>query len=131
MWIEVWERLRGYDRWSVTEAAIVSSQTIRRKFGLPEPQRSQSRFSADLLTWKDCLGEPHFAPFLHEETSPLYQLLEGETIRIRFHPSRPDRFYNREHFLSWIKLIVKGALGIALGGGLIVWRIWHILKYHS
>jgi hypothetical protein len=77
------------------------------------------------------LGEPHFAPFVNEETSPLYQLLEGETIAIRFDPQRPDRFYNREHFLSWFKLVAKAALGIAVGGGFFAWRIWHIVKYRE
>ena len=131
MLIDLWERFRGFDRWSVTEATIVSSETIRRKFGLPGPRRPQSRFSTDLLVWKDCLGNPHLAPFVHEETSPLYQLLEGETIAIRFDPSRPNHFYHREHFLSWVKLIAKVVLGVVLGGGFIVWRIWHIVKYRE
>jgi len=131
MLVQLWERLRGYDRWPEAEAVIVSSETIRRKFGLPTARRSQSRFSTDLLAWKGHSGEPHLAPFINEEASPLYQLLEGETIRIRFDPTRPNRFYNREHFLSWSWLIAKAVLCITLGGGFIAWRVWHIVKYRE
>ena len=131
MLVQLWERLRGYDRWPETDAVIVSSATIRRKFGLPGPRPSQARFSTDLLAWKDRSGEPHLAPFVNEEASPLYHLLEGETIRIRFDPKRPNRFYNREHFLSWSWLIAKAVLGIALCGGFIAWRVWHIVKYRE
>jgi hypothetical protein len=127
MFIELWERLRGYDKWVEAQAVIVSGETLRRKFGLPA-RRRESQFSSDLLMWKDQRGERRYGAFVNQDTSPLFQLLEGETVTIRYDPSNPSRFYNRSHFLSWLVLIVKAATAILLGGGFIVWRIWMIFK---
>ena len=78
--------------------------------------------------WKDRLGEARYGVFINQDTSPLFQLLEGEKISIRYDPSNPNRFYNRAHFQSWIVLITKMAVAIVLGGGFIIWRIWLIFE---
>ena len=130
MLIEIWERLRGYDKWIEAEAVIVSGKKIRREFGLPA-LRSDSRFSSDLLMWVDREGEKRFGPFVNQDTSPLYQLLEGETVLVRYDPSKPDRFYNRAHFLSWVAMLTKAALALIVCGGFIAWRIWMIVIRHG
>jgi hypothetical protein len=127
MLIELWERLRGYDKWVEAEAAVVSGDKLRRQFGLPG-RRRESQFSSDLLMWKDRLGEARYGVFINQDTSPLFQLLEGEKISIRYDPSNPNRFYNRAHFQSWIVLITKMVVAIVLGGGFIIWRIWLIFE---
>lgn len=61
----------------------------------------------------------------------MFQLLEGETISIRYNPQRPNRFYNREHFQAWAGMLTKALLAIVLGGGFIAWRVWMIVTQHG
>jgi hypothetical protein len=130
MLIELWERLRGYDRWPEAQATVVSGERLRRKYGLPGP-RKNTQFSSDLLMWTDQKGKEWYGPFVNQDTSPLFQLLDGELISIRYNPSNPGRFYNREHFQSWMVMIAKAALAIILGGGFIAWRIWEIVAHRG
>ena len=131
MLIEIWERLRGYDKWVSVEAKVFSAAQIREKLVDGYQVSPTSRFSGELLLWKDMEGEPHFGPFVTQETSPLYQLLEGESIAIYYNPAKPDRYYCRPHFISWVALITKAILALILGGGFIVWRIWTIIKHRG
>jgi hypothetical protein len=128
MLIEIWERLRGYDKWIPADAFVYSATEIRKKLGKRYQISPESQFSGELLVWLDDYEEVHVGTFVTHETSPLYQLLEGETIPIRYHPAKPDRYYCRSHFLSWLALIAKATLGVTVFGGFIVWRIWSILK---
>lgn len=128
MLIEVWERLRGYDKWIPVDAKVFSAAEIRKKLGKRYQVSPSSQFSGELLVWRDLADETHFGPFVTHETSPLYQLLDGETIRIRYNPEAPDRYYCRPHFLSWLALIAKAILIGAVCLGFIIWRIWTIFK---
>jgi hypothetical protein len=127
MLIEIWERLRGYDKWIAVEAKVVSAAQIRRKLGKRYQVSPTSQLSGELLFWKDMEGEPHFGAFVTHETSPLYQLLEGEPIAICYNPAKPDHYYCRPHFMSWAALITKAIFAGVVGGGFIVWRIWMII----
>lgn len=129
MLIELWERLRGYDKWVQTEARVATVQEVRKLMGrryadLPPDIRR----SADLVVWFDRDGDAHCGAIVAHDTSPLYQLLGGETIGIRYNPAAPDRYYCRELWSSWAKHLAKAlALGL-LGLGFIIWRLWMIVK---
>jgi hypothetical protein len=91
MLIEIWERLRGYDRWVQAEAGVKSSK-------LAEVQVFNSRAakewrSASTLEWTDEAGKKHTASYVVSDNSPLFQLYEGQKINIRFNPANPNEFY--------------------------------------
>ncbi|MGP8224612.1 MAG: DUF3592 domain-containing protein [Terracidiphilus sp.] len=132
MLIEIWERLRGYDKWIQTEAKIESSQDEETSHSTRYGTVSYA--SADILTWTDRQGKKQYADFTVPEDSPLYQLVGDETVTIRYDPARPDRFYFRELFSTRVHTVVKTTIAILLFlvvfGGLIFLRItshkgWH------
>ena len=131
MLIEIWERLRGYHKWIPIEAYVWSASDIRKKLGNRHQVPPDSQFSGELLVWFDDYELPHVGTFVTHETSPLYQLLEGESVEIRYNPLKPDRYYCRPHFLSWAAILTKAVLGIAVFGGFLAWRIWMILKHRG
>jgi hypothetical protein len=131
MLIELWERLRGYDKWVEAEAKVVSYETLRKELGDKIPKPRESQFSSDILVWMDQQGELQFGPFVNHEGSRLFQTFEGEIVPIRYDPSKPSRYYNREYFVGWVANIAKAFAAVTLGGGFIVWRIWMIMKHRG
>jgi hypothetical protein len=87
-----------------------------------------TQVSADMLVWKDQYARKQYGPFVTYDTSPLYQLLEGQTILIRYSPVQPNRYYSRPLFLGWLLHLTKAAVAVAVGGGIIVWRVWMIVS---
>jgi hypothetical protein len=82
--IEIWERLRGYDKWIEAQASIESS-TVEET---PVTDRSGQSIgftyaSGDMLAWTDQQGEKQYADFTVPDDSPLYQLVGGESVTIR------------------------------------------------
>ena len=97
MLIEIWERLRGYDKWIQTEAKIESSNLEEIKhYDRYGNQMESSWASDDEVVWTDKMGQKQSAEFKVPEDSPIYQLLDGETVTIRYNPARPEEFYYRE-----------------------------------
>ena len=93
MLIEIWERLRGYDKWIETEAKVESSK-VRET---PDAESGGIAYNCeDVLVWTDRQGENQRAYFAVPDGSPLYQLIGGETIKIRYNPAEPDQYYLRE-----------------------------------
>jgi hypothetical protein len=131
MLIELWERLRGCDKWVEADARVVSFETLRENLAEPIPSPRANQFSSDLLVWKDRRGEFHYGPFVNHEGSRLFQTLEGGAVPIRYDPARPDRYYNREYFVSWVANISKAIAAVTIGGGFIVWRVWMIVKHRG
>jgi hypothetical protein len=124
MLIELWEKLRGYDKWVQTEAKVESSEVEKT------PQTNQygtqvgySYSSGDILTWTDASGEKQCATFTVPDDSPLYQLIGGETLTIRYDPASPDHFYFRELLRTRIHTAVKTGLIVILFGGLFLLRL--------
>ena len=131
MLIEFWEQLRGYDKWVETDATVVSFETLQQKLGRRIPTPRASRFSSDLLVWADQHDQYHFGPFVNHEGSRLFQALEGEAIPIRYDPTEPDRFCNRDYFVSWFANAAKAFAAVVIGCGFIVWRVWMIVKHRG
>jgi|HubBroStandDraft_5_1064220.scaffolds.fasta_scaffold51665_2 hypothetical protein len=111
MLIEIWERLRGYDKWIEVAAKIESSEVEKT----PITDRSgrvidYSYESGDMLTWTDRQGEKQYADFTVPDDSPLYQLVGGEAVTIRYNPARPDQYYFRELLRTRVHTAVKATI---------------------
>jgi hypothetical protein len=122
MMIEIWEHLRGYDKWPRTEATIKSSDLAEVEIGrvryssFSRAEPIDEWKSANVLTWSDATGSVHEAEYTVAEDSPLFQLYDGQTISIRYDPLNPNQFYLRgvtsSKIHTWFKqtLIVMGDL---------------------
>jgi hypothetical protein len=90
MLIEIWEKLRAYDKWVETEATVASSVPTPAGVltgGKASKNRSATQWNAVVrIVWKDVAGETHSEQFEVGEDSPLYQLCEGDTLQIRVIP---------------------------------------------
>jgi hypothetical protein len=123
MLIEIWERLRGYDKWIETEAEICRpdvEETIHHGRGGPTVSYS----SVDELMWTDLNGERQYAMFSVPQESPLFQMAGGEKVTIRYNPKEPEAFYYRDLLRSRIRDVFRNTL-ILLAGCLVAWLfIW-------
>lgn len=113
MLIELWERLRGYDKWIETEARIESSQMRETPYTNRDGSVSYTYDASDMLTWLDAQGEKQYAAFTVDDLSPVYQLVGGESVTIRYNPQDPSQFYYRDLLRSRVKLYARTSLGIA------------------
>jgi hypothetical protein len=103
MLIEIWERLRGYDKWLQTEATIKSSELAevwvatdpddRGGKNKPSGAAIKEWRSTCSLAWSDAASQPHKAQFEVSDNSPLFQLYEGQAVTIRYNPANPGEFY--------------------------------------
>jgi len=91
MLIEMWEHLRGYDKWAETNATIESSDPTYYRTRGKDLTRSD-----DVIVWTDNAGEKHRAPFTVQVDSPLFQLVQGSKVSIRYNPADPEEYYFRE-----------------------------------
>jgi hypothetical protein len=104
MLIEIWERLRGYDKWTRAEATVKSSKVARLRVGWPRIGGSSQRGrvgrwqSNCIIDWADVSGKLHTTRFAVAERSPLFQLLDGQTVSILYNPADPGEYYLRELF---------------------------------
>ena len=101
MLIEIWERLRGYDKWIQTEAVIKSSELGAVPFAANSGEKAQKPAGAAVkewrstctIAWTDGEKQAHTAQFEVSDNSPLFQLYEGNTVSIRYDPVKPGEFY--------------------------------------
>ena len=93
MLIEIWERLRGYDKWIQTEAKVESSN-VRETLDAESGGIAYS--CEDVLIWADQQGGNQRAYFAVSDDSSLYQLISGDLFSIRYNPADPDQYYLRE-----------------------------------
>jgi hypothetical protein len=121
MLIEIWEWLRGYDKWIQVEAKVESSnveETKQTVHGQPAPSTWASR---DELVWSDRQGHRRSVEFKVPDDSPLYQLIGGETVTIRYNPAKPEKFYYRELLRTRVHTAIKMIfLGLLFLGALFV-----------
>jgi hypothetical protein len=117
MLIELWERLRGYDKWVETEATILSSELLDRLRDRNRPDiwdvwllsfyRWQSKCN---IRWTDVSGAPHAGTYAVVENSSLFQKYEGQRISIRYNPFSPDEFYSRALFIDRVFIMTLRAM---------------------
>lgn len=141
MLIGVWERLRGYDKWTSTVANVQSSTLTPISFGDDSKGAGGSKNvigwqSVCAISWEDQHQTRHTASFEVFEESPLYQLRDGDTVKIRFNPDEPAQFYlpgllQSQFMRSW-KMGVWAALAtLVLIAFLMAWFGPNILNAFS
>jgi len=96
MLVELWERLRGYDKWIEADAKIESSKVEQAEHVDRGGNVSYTYASGDQVVWTDSRGGRQRADFKVDDESPLYQLVGGETVNIRYNPAKPEEFYFRD-----------------------------------
>jgi hypothetical protein len=120
MLIEIWERLRGYDKWVEAEAKIESSD-----ISTYYDRQGEHEQSSDILKWTDVQGETHTSAFTVPEDSSLYQNVAGQAIMIRYSSADPGRYYLRELLQIRMRKLVRFAVPVLLLIGLVV--VWKLL----
>lgn len=120
MLAKIWERLRGYDKWIETEATVQSSQVRAKSHVGRDGSVSYTYDSGVDLIWTDAQGQRRSAAFAVDDQSPLYQLVGGESVTVRYDPGRPDRFYFRELLFSRVNFCIRMALYVLLLAGFLL-----------
>jgi hypothetical protein len=110
MLIEIWEHLRGYDKWIQTEAKIESSNLEKVEASDINGNPTTISESDDKLVWTDKMGQRQSAEFCVPDDSPLYQFIGGETVTIRYNPADPGDFYYRDLMRSQVHRAFKMTL---------------------
>lgn len=110
MLIEFWERLCGYDKWVETQATIASASTEQKIHRERSWGTTYTYGSGDVLIWTDQNGRERRGFFRVPDGSPLYKLLGGDAIPIRYNPAQPDQFYLRELLQTRINTMAKRVL---------------------
>jgi len=112
MIIELWERLRGYDKWIETTARFEAADVEKHEYVDRYVRSHEIYASCDTLAWADTEGNIHRDTFKVGESSPLYLMVDGEEVTIRYDPARPGRYYYRALFVSRVRSNVKATLAI-------------------
>lgn len=121
MWLAIWEKLRGYDKWPEIEATIQTPAPRRS----PDSETSdESAESGDMLVWTDRSGNLQSADFIVPDDCTLYQKVSGDTVIIRYDPRNPSRFYFRQLHRIRIRSAAKRILIAASILGLIAMALW-------
>ena len=120
MLIEIWERLHGYDKWVQVEATVESSRVKETAHSDRSGNVSYTYGSGDVLVWTDRQGARKTGSFTVPDDSPLYQLVGGESITIRYNPADPDEFYFRELLRTRVNSAIKRFIFIVTFFGIVV-----------
>jgi hypothetical protein len=125
MLMELWEKLRGYDKWIETTAKVDSSEVTKEPVTDRYGRVIGYSFNAgDIITWTDNRGENQYATFDIREGSKLYQLIDGDSASIRYDPIHPERFYYRDLLRYRLKIAVSAGLTIFVVASLAITIIW-------
>lgn len=96
MLLRLWERLRGYDK-SLPVVATVQSAELCSVDQMPsdntKPPVALGTEAVCRIKWHDQNQNEHAGEFRAFEESPLYQLCDGDEVRIRINPSTPSEYY--------------------------------------
>jgi hypothetical protein len=129
MLIELWEWLRGYDKWVETDAKIASADLQQiAHLGRSGGVSYTYDVSGDTLVWKDMSGRCHSAEFRVSDKSPLFHLAGGEKVTIRYNPARPGQYYYPE--LLRARFVAAGRKSVPVLGFLLVLLFLHFLRRH-
>jgi hypothetical protein len=124
MLIEMWERLRGFDKWVEAEARIVSSEVQETLHTNQMGRTTRYYASGNVLTWMDQSAKEQSASFKMPDSSRLYQMVDGQSLRIRYNPKNPAEFYLRELFQSQLFTGVKTVLLVLIVLMGLTYRFW-------
>jgi len=124
MIIELWERLLGYDKWPETSARFETADLEKTAHTDRAGNVSYTWASQDTIIWIDRLGSTHRASFRVPDDSPIYQMIDGDTVTIRYNPAKPDHYYYRELLKTRIATAVKYTFWGLIFLALIGLRVW-------
>jgi uncharacterized protein DUF3592 len=135
MLIELWEKIRGYDKWRPVEAKILSSklddvQVLAVPDGFGRVQTGDEWQSTCGISWTDANGKEHQARFKVSEDSPLFQLYDGQTLEIRYNPENPDQFYQRGVAHAKLMMTLKWTIGPVILGAVFL-ALWLYKMFSS
>ncbi|MGA2834795.1 MAG: hypothetical protein ABSE55_17165 [Terracidiphilus sp.] len=122
MLIEIWERLRGYDKWIQTEATVKSSEVeeIIEGFDTRAEALISTWHGYEELVWKDRFGTEWKKEVDARENSPLFRLYDGKSTIVCYNPASPEEFYVREQLQYKINLVSKIVAGVLTAAFVIV-----------
>lgn len=116
MWLELWEKLRGYDHWIEARATIETS--------LSAQGAQEAALCGDMLVWTDERGQRQAAEFLVPDDCTLYQKVSGDTLLIRYNPRKPGQFYHRQLHRVRVRTTIKRVAITVFLIALIVMAFW-------
>lgn len=99
--IEIWEWLRGYRKWTQTQAQTVflKEETLFHEGG---KDLHYSHVTGARVVWTDSDGKSHYMLLKQYGNPPKYPVAEGEVVDLRYDPANPMRCYSRR--LSELKV---------------------------
>jgi len=127
-------RRLGCHKWPEAEATILSSE-LREPLAADFDLGPSSSFDLEceskcVISWIDSSGKEHKSEFGVPESSPLFQLYDGQTVPIRYNPSNPDEFYLREAAISHLSNRLHYAIRwIGLFGFALAVAAWAFLLF--
>jgi hypothetical protein len=116
MLIEIWERLRGYDKWIQAQAILKVSEVEEVVVGHTRPEDLpiyEWRGNEEIF-WTDQAGVAQCEPLAVSENSPIFKMYDGNPIIIRYNPASPSEFYVREQLRYQVNLRARFALAVLL-----------------
>lgn len=114
MLVELWEKFRGYDRWTDTNARIGPLVSHKKASKGRSGQWVYGYRFERSLQWVDQQGQSRNAKFKLPDDSPLFQVRSGELVTIRYDPVKPEHFYFRDLFQFRIHSGFRTAIGLGL-----------------
>lgn len=120
MLIEVWERLRGYDKLVQTEATIKSSHDEVVVAATRSGKPIYGWQGNEEISWVDKDGVQQCEPLAVSESSPVFKMYDGNSLVIRYNPGSPDDFYVREQLRYRVNLGVKVLLALLIAASVIL-----------
>ena len=123
MLIEIWEKLRGYDKWVNAAATIERSDVEKTPHNDRNGSVSYSYEAGDVIAWV-VDGAKHYADFNVEEGSHLFQLVGGESVAIRYNPKDPDDFYYRDLLKSRVNRFCRGVFTVFVFIAIAIFATW-------
>jgi len=113
MLIEIWERLRGYDKWIQAEAAVnswkVEKVFLRRAKG---GARIYGWVGKGQIEWIDQTGVRHSQSVQLSKGTLVFKMHGLSPIVIRYDPVSPSIFYLREHLRYRVNNIAQVIIGV-------------------
>ncbi len=131
MLIELWERLRGYDRWTETTARFERADVQKKVFTDSVGNRREVYSSSDTIAWTDQLGNIHRKSFKVSDNSSLYLMVDGEEVSVRYNPARPSRIYYRSLLMAQVRSVVTLILVILILAALFFLNHWSTKIMHG
>jgi hypothetical protein len=124
MFIELWEWLRGYDKWLPAQATVEyvkEGHTYREASG---KELHYSYTTGERLVWTDAHGQKCTAPLKPPSKDPEYQFSEGETAAIRYNPAKPDEYYFRKLTTMRVRYFFVTAFAVIAVAAFCIGDIW-------